>query len=120
MSRTLIPTVTANTSTPFTRQRPCCDWLAKWSSKCSGLVFIVISVNHVSSKSRIVRPGQCLITSPTVKSSKKRPISMAYGLWRMAYGLVNRLAFPPRGDDSGGVDAVDQHAQPGEVRAVEA
>ena len=64
MSRTLMPTVRANTSVPFTRQRPCWLWLAKCSSKCSGLVFMVISVNQVSSKSRIVRPGQCLMVSP--------------------------------------------------------
>ena len=73
-SRTLIPTVRANRRVPFTRQRPCWLWLAKCSSKWSGLVFMVISVNQVSSKSRIVRPGQCLMSSPARKSSRYRPM----------------------------------------------
>jgi hypothetical protein len=34
------------------------------------LVFIVMSVNQVLSKSVIVRPGQCLKVWPAVKSSK--------------------------------------------------
>jgi hypothetical protein len=29
MSRTDMPTTIENTSVPLTRQRPCCDWLAK-------------------------------------------------------------------------------------------
>src|SRR5262245_36942139 len=78
MSRTLMPTVSAKTSVPFTRQRPCWVWLAKCSSKWSGLVFMVIRVNQVSSKSLMVRPGQCLMVSPGRKSSRNLPIRRRY------------------------------------------
>src|SRR5262245_50040776 len=102
MSRTLIPTVSAKTSVPFTRQRPCWLWLAKCSSMWSGFVFIVRSVNHVSSKSRIVLPGQCLMTSPTVKSSSQRPMGGALiGIRRRHVKLASpgrRLLYAPRAD----------------------
>jgi hypothetical protein len=50
--------------------------------KCIWLVFIVSVVNQMLSTSVIVRPSRLRKTSPTSKSSKKRPRQTFGASWR--------------------------------------
>ncbi len=68
-SVTLMPTTIASVRGEATTQRPNSEALPYCSSKCSGWVFMVSSVNQVLSACVMVRPGRCSYTSPTTKSS---------------------------------------------------
>ena len=58
-SVTLMPTISATVNGEATMQRPNSDWRPYSSSKCSGWVFMVSSVNQMLSVCVMVRPGRC-------------------------------------------------------------
>src|SRR5262247_4493690 len=67
-SVTLMPTISATVNGLQTMHFPNSLAFAYSSSKCSGWVFIVRSVNQMLSVCVIVRPGRCSYTSPIVKT----------------------------------------------------
>lgn len=72
-SVTLWPVTSATVNVESTSGLPNSVFLAYSKSKWIGAVFCVSRVNQMLSVSVIVRPRGCKYTSPSTKSSKKRP-----------------------------------------------